>query len=66
MYATLAKKFTTTILSPQQIHEIGLQKVARIRSEMEAIQKQVKFAGSFQEFFTHLRTDKSFLLRQSK
>ncbi len=60
MYATLAKKFTTTTLTPQQIHEIGQQEVARIRSEMEAIQQQVHFAGSFQEFLTHLRTDKSF------
>ncbi len=60
MYATLAKKFTTTDLTPQQIHDIGQKEVARIRSEMESIQKQVKFEGSFQEFLTHLRTDKQF------
>ncbi|MEQ9406163.1 MAG: DUF885 domain-containing protein [Fuerstiella sp.] len=60
MYAQLAKKFTTTNLTPQQIHEIGQQEVARIRREMEAIQRQVKFDGSFQEFLVHLRTSPEF------
>ncbi|HIE98544.1 MAG TPA: DUF885 domain-containing protein [Planctomycetes bacterium] len=60
MYAALAKKFTTTDLTPQQIHDIGLSEVARIRSEMEAIQKQVGFEGSFQEFLTHLRSAPQF------
>ncbi|MDG2127676.1 MAG: DUF885 domain-containing protein [Fuerstiella sp.] len=60
MYAVLARKFTTTDLTPQQIHDIGQNEVTRIRSEMEAIQKQVGFAGSFQEFLTHLRSDSQF------
>ena len=60
MYAALARKFTTTDLTPQQIHDIGLSEVARIRSEMEAIQKQVRFDGSFQEFLTYLRSDPQF------
>lgn len=60
MYVALAKKFTTTTLTPQEIHDIGQNEVARIRSEMEAIQRQVKFDGGFQEFLSHLRTDKSF------
>ena len=60
MYATLAKKFTTTELTPQQIHDIGLSEVARIRSEMEVIQQQVRFEGSFQEFLTHLRSAPQF------
>ncbi|MEO2013576.1 MAG: DUF885 domain-containing protein [Fuerstiella sp.] len=60
MYAALAKKFTTTDLTPQQIHDIGQSEVARIRSEMEVIQKQVRFDGSFQEFLTHLRSAPQF------
>ena len=60
MYAALARKFTTTDLTPQQIHDIGQSEVARIRSEMEAIQAQVRFDGSFQEFLTYLRSDPQF------
>lgn len=60
MYETLARKFTTTNLTPQEIHDIGQKEVARIRAEMEAIQKEVGFDGSFQEFLTHLRTDPKF------
>ena len=43
MYAALAKQFTTTNLTPDEIHEIGLKEVARIRAKMEAI--QMKSAG---------------------
>ncbi|MEZ6059555.1 MAG: DUF885 domain-containing protein [Planctomycetaceae bacterium] len=60
MYAALARQFTTTDLTPEQIHQIGLDEVARIRKEMEAIQQQVGFEGSFQEFLTHLRSDPQF------
>lgn len=60
MYAALARKFTTTTLTPGQIHGIGLLEVSRIRAEMEAIQKQVEFDGTFQEFLSFLRTDKQF------
>jgi prolyl oligopeptidase len=60
MYAALARQFTTTSLTPDEIHEIGLQEVARIRAEMDAIQREVGFDGSFQEFLTHLRTDPQF------
>ena len=60
MYAELARRFTTTSLTPQEIHDIGLAEVKRIRSEMESIQKEVGFPGSFQEFLVHLRTDNQF------
>ncbi|MEJ7590007.1 MAG: DUF885 domain-containing protein [Planctomycetaceae bacterium] len=60
MYAELARRFTTTNLTPQEIHDIGLAEVKRIRSEMEAIQNEVGFQGSFQEFLIHLRSDKQF------
>lgn len=60
MYAVLARKFTTTSLTPQQIHDIGQREVKRIRAEMQTIQKRVGFAGSFQEFLTHLRSAPEF------
>ena len=59
-YAIRARHFTTTSLTPEQIHAIGLAEVARIRKEMDAIVKDVGFQGSFQAFLQHLRTDKQF------
>ncbi len=59
-YALRARVFTTTNLTPDEIHEIGLAEVARIRREMEAIVKQIGFQGSFQEFLVDLRTNKKF------
>jgi uncharacterized protein (DUF885 family) len=59
-YAFFARQFTTTSLTPQQIHDIGLAEVARIRSEMEAIKASVGFTGTLAEFFTYLRTDPRF------
>ena len=59
-YALKARQFTTTSLTPNEIHDIGQKEVARIRKEMEAIVKQVEFNGTFQEFLVRLRTDKRF------
>jgi len=59
-YAYRAKMFTTTDLTPQEIHDIGLREVARIRGEMATIIEQVKFEGSFDEFLEYLRTDPKF------
>lgn len=58
-YAHRCRHFTTTRLTPDEIHNIGLAEVARIRKEMEEVQKQVKFAGTLAQFLEHLRTDKS-------
>lgn len=60
VYETLVHYHTTTLLSPQQIHEIGLTEVARIRGEMQAVIDQVGFAGSFAEFIHFLRSDARF------
>jgi len=59
-YALKARQFTTTSLTPDEIHDIGQKEVARIRREMEAIVKLVEFKGSFQEFLALLRTDRRF------
>jgi uncharacterized protein (DUF885 family) len=56
-YALRARQFTTTDLTPQQIHDIGQREVNRVRGEMEKIIQEVGFEGSFAEFLEHLRTD---------
>ena len=59
-YAFLARKHTTTTLTPREIHEIGLAEVKRIRAAMEKIKQEVGFQGSLAEFFEHLRTAPQF------
>jgi uncharacterized protein (DUF885 family) len=51
---------TTTGMTADEVHEFGLQEVARIRAEMELIKTQVGFEGTLQEFFTFLREDPQF------
>ncbi len=62
-YTYLARRYTTTDLTPQQIHEKGLSEVARIRAGMEAIMKKVAFQGTLPEFFAKLRTDPQFFYK---
>jgi uncharacterized protein (DUF885 family) len=59
-YAYLARKHTTTDLTPAQIHALGLREVARIRTEMDAAIRQTGFHGSFAEFLAFLRSDPQF------
>lgn len=59
-YEYLVKYFTTTELTPDEIHQIGLKEVARNRLEMDKIIKEVEFEGSFDEFVHFLRTDPQF------
>jgi uncharacterized protein (DUF885 family) len=51
---------TTTDLSPQEIHDIGLREVKRIRAEMDEIIAETGFEGSFEDFLLFLRTDPQF------
>ena len=62
-YRYFARYHTTTDMPPQDIHALGLKEVARIRSEMEAVKKQVGFTGTLEQFFTHLRTDPKFFYK---
>ena len=59
-YANRARHYTTTDLSPEQIHDLGLEQVKRIRSEMAEIIKQVNFKGDFADFLQFLRSDPQF------
>jgi uncharacterized protein (DUF885 family) len=59
-YAFHVRWQTTTSLSPQQIHEIGLTEVKRIRAEMDKVIASTAFKGSFHDFTEFLRTDARF------
>ena len=54
------KSYTTTNLSAEEIHQIGLGEVDRIRAEMKKVINMTEFKGSFDEFLTFLRTDSQF------
>jgi len=60
MYESAARRFTTTSLSPEQIHQIGLDEVARIRGEMEELIQELGFDGDLQDFNDYLRTAPEF------
>ena len=59
-YDYLLRYFTTTDMTAQEIHQLGLTEVDRIRAEMEAIIMESGFKGSFSEFLLFLRTDPQF------
>ena len=54
-YAYRLRNQTTTDLTADEIHQIGLDEVARLRKDMEAIKEKVGFVGSLQAFFQHVR-----------
>ena len=59
-YKYQIKSYTTTNLSAEEIHQIGLGEVDRIRAEMKKVINMTEFKGSFDEFLTFLRTDSQF------
>ncbi len=59
-YQYLVNYYTTLDITADEVHQIGLDEVERIRSEMEAIIDEVNFEGDFDEFLQFLRTDPQF------
>jgi uncharacterized protein (DUF885 family) len=59
-YSYLVRWHTTTALTPQQIHQIGLAQVKQIRAQMDQVIAQSGFKGSFEEFVKFLNTDPQF------
>lgn len=57
LYQQLVEGSTTLKMTPEEIHQLGLSEVARIRTAMEKVQAEVGFKGTLAEFFEHLRTD---------
>ena len=60
VYAALVQSNTTTDLTASQIHAVGLREMKRLRAEMEAVQREVRFDGDFARFVQHLNTDPKF------
>ncbi len=59
-YEFAVKSVTTTDLTPEQIHDIGLAEVARIHREMEGVMRQVGWTGDLQSFMRHVQTEPRF------
>ncbi|MBT8078917.1 MAG: DUF885 family protein, partial [Gammaproteobacteria bacterium] len=62
-YDYLVRYFTTTDMSPKEIHELGLAEVARIRGEMNAIIDDLQFTAGFRAFLDYLRNEPDFYAR---
>ncbi|MBB4593061.1 DUF885 domain-containing protein [Xanthomonas cannabis] len=62
-YAYDVRQSTTSELSPEQIHQIGLDEVARLQGEIQALAKQVKFRGNLPKFYKFMQTDRRFSFR---
>lgn len=59
-YEHLARSFTTTRMTPDEIHRLGLEEVRRLRDEMQEVIADVAFDGSFADFLEFLRSDPKF------
>jgi len=60
-YQYAIRRYTTTNLSAKEIHQIGLDEVARILSEMEIVKQEVGFEGDLITFFDHVRENKNLM-----
>ena len=60
-YQHQIKKYTTTTMTAEEIHQLGLSEVKRIRSEMEKIKEQVGFDGELKAFFDYVRNNKDLM-----
>jgi uncharacterized protein (DUF885 family) len=61
LYTTYAKSWTTTSQTPEEIHELGLKEVARLKLEMEKVKTQVGFKGTLLAFFEEVRNKKELM-----
>ncbi|MGH8272733.1 MAG: DUF885 domain-containing protein, partial [Gammaproteobacteria bacterium] len=65
-YRYLVKHFTTTDMTPKQVHALGLKLVAQIHGRMETLFKKIGFKGSYQDFLHYLRTNPRFYYKNPK
>jgi uncharacterized protein (DUF885 family) len=63
LYAYFVRHYTTTNMTPEDVHQTGLREVARINGEMDRVMQQTGFKGSRAEFFNFLRTDPQFFYK---
>jgi len=62
-YRSQVREYTTTDMTPQQIHQLGLQEVARIDAEMQQTMRDSGFKGTMPEFLHFLKTDPQFVAK---
>lgn len=62
-YAFLLRKRTTTDLTPEEIHQLGLKEVQRLHLEIEQLKNKLNFKGSLLDFFNHFRNSRKFYHR---
>ncbi|KAB0535931.1 DUF885 domain-containing protein [Xanthomonas cissicola] len=62
-YAYDVRQSTTTDLTPEQVHQIGLDEVARLQGDIQTLAKQVKFRGNLPKFYKFMQTDRRFSFR---
>jgi len=65
-YAQRVKHFTTMNIEVDEVHQIGLNEVARIRNEMQQVIDNLEFEGNFKEFIAYLRTDPKFYAKSAE
>lgn len=65
-YGFLVSRHTTTAMTPDEIHALGLEEVTRIRGEMEGVIREAGFHGSFAQFLAYLRTNPRFYASSSE
>jgi uncharacterized protein (DUF885 family) len=63
-YEFMVRLRTTTDMTPEQIHQIGLDEVARIHGEMHSVMEEVGFDGDLKEFFEYMNTDPQFFFEE--
>ncbi|NNE62046.1 MAG: DUF885 domain-containing protein [Woeseia sp.] len=64
-YAWLVRYFTTTDMTPAEIHQLGITELARIRQEMELIIDKIGFDGDFAEFLDYLRNEPQYFAKSA-
>lgn len=65
-YAYMVRLRTTTDMTPDEIHQIGLDEVARIQQEMQGVMEEVGFEGNLKEFFEFVNTDDQFFYDEAE
>ena len=63
-YEYMVRLRTTTDMTPDEIHQVGLDEVARIHGEMHSVMEEVGFEGDLKEFFEYMNTDPQFFFEE--